>query len=111
MQLKLIKNLLSMQLYFRIQIVHRASRYYGNVGRCSAPSSFGTARKIIEILPFLSILSVGALRLANPSDLFASISILEVVFQIKNIISLINKTNSFKPLHIGKDSICAGIFP
>ena len=37
----------------------------------------GQQEKIIEILPFLSILSVGALRLAKPlQDLFASISIL-----------------------------------
>ena len=74
----------------------------------------GQQEKIIEILPFLSILSVGALRLAKPlQDLFASISILRGGLpEIKNIISLINKTNSFKPLHVGKDSICAeGIFP
>ena len=38
----------------------------------------GEQEKIVEILPFLSILSVGALRLAKPlQDLFASISILE----------------------------------
>jgi ATP-binding cassette subfamily B protein len=51
----------------------------------------GQKEKIIEILPFLSILSVGALRLAKPlQDLFASISILRGGLpEIKNIISLL----------------------
>ena len=74
----------------------------------------GQQEKIIEILPFLSVLSVGALRLAKPlQDLFASISILRGGLpEIKNIISLIDKTNSFQSLLTEKDSICAeGIFP
>ena len=74
----------------------------------------GQQEKIVEILPFLSILSVGALRLAKPlQDLFASISILRGGLpEIKNIISLIHKTNSFQSLPIEKDAICAeGIFP
>jgi ATP-binding cassette subfamily B protein len=74
----------------------------------------GQQEKIVEVLPFLSILSVGALRLAKPlQDLFASISILRGGLpEIKNIISLIDKTNSFQSLLIEKDTICAeGIFP
>ena len=74
----------------------------------------GQQEKIVEILPFLSVLSVGALRLAKPlQDLFASISILRGGLpEIKNIISLIHKTNSFQSLPIEKDAICAeGIFP
>ena len=49
----------------------------------------GQQEKIVEILPFLSILSVGALRLAKPlQDLFASISILRGGLpEIKNILS------------------------
>ena len=74
----------------------------------------GQQEKIIEILPFLSILSVGALRLAKPlQDLFASISILRGGLpEINNIISLIDSTNSSQSLVIDKDTICAdGIFP
>ena len=74
----------------------------------------GQQEKIIEILPFLSVLSVGALKLAKPlQDLFASISILRGGLpEIKNIISLINKTNSFQSSLAEKDAICAeGIFP
>mgnify|MGYP001345054668 CR=1 FL=1 len=74
----------------------------------------GQQEKIIEVLPFLSILSVGALRLAKPlQDLFASISILRGGLpEIKNIISLIDKTNSLKSSGIQKNTICAdGIFP
>ena len=74
----------------------------------------GQQEKIIEVLPFLSILSVGALRLAKPlQDLFASISILRGGLpEIKNIVSLIDKTNSSKPSAVQKNKICAeGIFP
>ena len=74
----------------------------------------GQQEKIIEILPFLSILSVGALRLAKPlQDLFASISILRGGLpEIKNIISLINTTKSAQSLLLQKDAICAeGVFP
>ena len=74
----------------------------------------GQEEKIIEILPFLSILSVGALKLAKPlQDLFASISILRGGLpQIKNIISLINKTNTAKPTDTQKTiSSAEGIFP
>ena len=74
----------------------------------------GEQEKIVEILPFLSILSVGALRLAKPlQDLFASISILRGGLpEIKNIISLIDKTNSFQSSIMEKDAICTeGIYP
>ena len=74
----------------------------------------GEQEKIVEILPFLSILSVGALRLAKPlQDLFASISILRGGLpEIKNIISLIDKTNSFQSSILEKDAICTeGIYP
>ena len=74
----------------------------------------GQQEKIVEVLPLLSILSVGALRLAKPlQDLFASISILRGGLpEIKNIISLIDKTNSLKVADIRKAAICAeGIFP
>ena len=74
----------------------------------------GQQDKIIEVLPFLSILSVGALRLAKPlQDLFASVSIMRGGLpEIKNIISLIDKTNSFGTLNTRQDLICVdGIFP
>ena len=74
----------------------------------------GQQEKIVEVLPLLSVLSVGALRLAKPlQDLFASISILRGGLpEIKNIISLIDKTNSLKFADIRKAAICAeGIFP
>ena len=74
----------------------------------------GQQERIIEILPFLSILAVGALKLAKPlQDLFASVSILRGGLpELKNIISLVDKTNSFRSLNIEKDAICAeGIFP
>ena len=74
----------------------------------------GQKEKIIEILPFLSILSVGALRLAKPlQDLFASISILRGGLpEIKNIISLLNKTTTAKPIDTLKTiSSAEGIFP
>ena len=74
----------------------------------------GQQEKIVEVLPLLSVLSVGALRLAKPlQDLFASISILRGGLpEIKNIISLIDKTNSIKVADIRKGVICAeGIFP
>ena len=74
----------------------------------------GQQEKIVEVLPFLSILSVGALRLAKPlQDLFASISILRGGLpEIKNIISLIDKTNSLKSSDVQQKVICAeGIFP
>ena len=74
----------------------------------------GQQEKIVEVLPFLSILSVGALRLAKPlQDLFASISILRGGLpEIKNIISLIDKTNSLKSSDVRQKVICAeGIFP
>ena len=74
----------------------------------------GQQEKIVEVLPLLSILSVGFLRLAKPlQDLFASISILRGGLpEIKNIVSLIVKTNSFNNLDIQKATICAeGIFP
>ena len=74
----------------------------------------GQQEKIVEVLPLLSVLSVGALRLAKPlQDLFASISILRGGLpEIKNIISLIDKTNSLKVADIRKAAICAeGIFP
>ena len=74
----------------------------------------GQQEKIVEVLPLLSVLSVGFLRLAKPlQDLFASISILRGGLpEIKNIISLIDKTNSSKDSAIQKASLCAeGIFP
>ena len=74
----------------------------------------GQQEKIVEVLPLLSVLSVGALRLAKPlQDLFASISILRGGLpEIKNIISLIDKTKSLKVADIRKAAICAeGIFP
>ena len=74
----------------------------------------GQQEKIIEILPFLSILSVGALRLAKPlQDLFASISILRGGLpEIKNILTLLNNTKTFKSLDIKPTVSCAeGIFP
>ena len=74
----------------------------------------GQQEKIVEVLPLLSVLSVGALRLAKPlQDLFASISILRGGLpEIKNILSLIDKTNSLKVADIRKAAICAeGIFP
>ena len=74
----------------------------------------GQQDKIVEVLPFLSILSVGALRLAKPlQDLFASVSIMRGGLpEIKNIISLIDKTNSLRPLSVHQNTMCAeGIFP
>ena len=74
----------------------------------------GQQEKIIEILPFLSILSVGALRLAKPlQDLFASISILRGGLpEIKNILELLSNTNAFKSPDIKPTISCAeGIFP
>ena len=74
----------------------------------------GQQEKIVEVLPLLSVLSVGALRLAKPlQDLFASISILRGGLpEIKNIISLIDKTTFLKVADIRKAAICAeGIFP
>ena len=57
----------------------------------------GQQEKIVEVLPLLSVLSVGALRLAKPlQDLFASISLLRGGLpEIRNITSLIDKTKSF----------------
>ena len=74
----------------------------------------GQQEKIIEILPFLSILSVGALRLAKPlQDLFASISILRGGLpEIKNILSLLKKTNVFRLANSQSNIPSAdGIFP
>ena len=74
----------------------------------------GQQEKIVEILPFLSILSVGALRLAKPlQDLFASISILRGGLpEIKNILSLLNNTNFLKSSDVESSILCAdGIFP
>ena len=74
----------------------------------------GQEEKIIEILPFLSVLSVGALRLAKPlQDLFASISMLRGGLpEIKNILSLLNKTNTVKSIGTQKTiSSAEGIFP
>ena len=74
----------------------------------------GQQERIIEVLPFLSILAVGALRLAKPlQDLFASLSILRGGLpEIKNIISLVDKTNVSSSLDMRKDNVCAeGIFP
>ena len=74
----------------------------------------GQQEKIVEVLPFLSILSVGALRLAKPlQDLFASISIMRGGLpEIKNITSLIDRTNSFKTSSLRQNNMCAeGIFP
>ncbi len=74
----------------------------------------GQQEKIVEILPFLSILSVGALRLAKPlQDLFASISILRGGLpEIKNILSLLNSTNALKSSDVESSILCAdGIFP
>ena len=74
----------------------------------------GQQDKIVEVLPFLSILSVGALRLAKPlQDLFASVSIMRGGLpEIKNITSLIDKTNSLIPLNFRGNTVCAeGIFP
>ena len=62
----------------------------------------------------MSILSVGALRLAKPlQDLFASVSIMRGGLpEIKNIISLIDKTNSYKSLSVRQNTLCAeGVFP
>ena len=71
----------------------------------------GQQEKIIEVLPFLSVLAVGALRLAKPlQDLFASVSILRGGLpEIKNIISLVDKTNTFRSSDTKKDTICAGV--
>ena len=74
----------------------------------------GQQDRIIEVLPFLSILAVGALRLAKPlQDLFASVSILRGGLpEINNIISLVDKTNTFRSLDVGSDTIGAeSIFP
>ncbi len=74
----------------------------------------GRQDKIVEVLPFLSILSVGALRLAKPlQDLFASVSIMRGGLpEIKNITSLIDKTNSFESPDMRQNTICVdGIFP
>ncbi len=74
----------------------------------------GQQEKIIEILPFLSVLSVGALRVAKPlQDLFASISILRGGLpEIKNILSLLTSTNAFKSADIQSTISCAdGISP
>ena len=74
----------------------------------------GQQERIVEILPFLSILSVGALRLAKPlQDLFASISILRGGLpEIKNILSLLNSTNALKSSDVESSILCAdGIFP
>ena len=74
----------------------------------------GQQDKIVEVLPFLSILSVGALKLAKPlQDLFASVSIMRGGLpEIRNIISLIDKTLSFESSTIRQNSICVdGIFP
>ena len=74
----------------------------------------GQNERIVEVIPFLSILSVGALRLAKPlQDLFASISILRGGLpEIKNITSLLHKLSSFDPSVVHKNTICAeGIFP
>ena len=74
----------------------------------------GQQDKIVEVLPFLSILSVGALRLAKPlQDLFASVSIMRGGLpEIRNIISLIDKSFSFESSNIRQNSICVdGIFP
>ena len=74
----------------------------------------GQQSKIVDVLPLLSVLSVGALRLAKPlQDLFASISILRGGLpEIKNIILLIEKTNVFKSPPVWENTICAeGIFP
>ena len=74
----------------------------------------GQQEKIVEILPFLSILSVGALRLAKPlQDLFASISILRGGLpEIKNILSRLNNTNSLNSSDVESSISCAeGIFP
>ena len=74
----------------------------------------GQQEKIVEVLPLLSVLSVGALRLAKPlQDLFASISILRGGLpEIRNITSLIDKTKSFNFLGIQRTTTCAeGIFP
>ncbi len=74
----------------------------------------GQQDRIIEVLPFLSILAVGALRLAKPlQDLFASVSILRGGLpEINNIISLVDKTNTSRSLDVGSDTIGAeSIFP
>ena len=74
----------------------------------------GQQDKIVEVLPFLSILSVGALKLAKPlQDLFASVSIMRGGLpEIRNIISLIDKSFSFESSNIRQNSICVdGIFP
>ena len=74
----------------------------------------GQQEKIIDILPFLSVLSVGALRLAKPlQDLFASISILRGGLpEIKNISSLLDKTNYRQSTDIQSTISCAeGISP
>ena len=88
---------------------------FGNIfSRSFASDPFRSARQIVEVIPFLSILSVGALRLAKPlQDLFASISILRGGLpEIKNIVSLINKTKSFKSSNVINSTICAdSIFP
>ena len=76
------------------------------------PQVHRTAERIIEVLPFLS-LAVGALRLAKPlQDLFASVSILRGGLpEIKNIISLVDRTHAFRSLDIGKFYIAEGVFP
>ena len=74
----------------------------------------GQNERIIEVIPFLSILSVGALRLAKPlQDLFASISILRGGLpEIKNITSLLHELSSTNPSGSQRNTICPeGIFP
>ena len=74
----------------------------------------GQNERIIEVIPFLSILSVGALRLAKPlQDLFASISILRGGLpEIKNITSLLHELSSSNPSGSQRNTICPeGIFP
>ena len=74
----------------------------------------GQNERIVEVIPFLSILSVGALRLAKPlQDLFASISILRGGLpEIKNITSLLHELSSSNPSVSQRNTICPeGIFP
>ena len=77
------------------------------------PVLSGQQEDIIEVLPFLSILSVGALRLAKPlQDFFSAISILRGGLpEIMNITALLENTVNFQAPAQLLNRTPAGIFP
>ena len=77
------------------------------------PVLSGQQEKIIDVLPFLSILSVGALRLAKPlQDFFAAISILRGGLpEITNITTLLENTGNFQFSALLHKKTPEGIFP